>query len=94
MYDLVESKTVTAELFGMRSLGPFYTACLKAGRFDLILESRHARSKARMLPQQTDDTALKKQMAGLLIELRHTRKTMERLRRKLDSIKEHVDAKR
>ncbi len=42
-YDAVGSKTTTARLFGMRSLGPFYTACSRAGRWDLVPEGRRAR---------------------------------------------------
>lgn len=76
VFDAVKSKTVTAELLGLRSLGPFHTACLREGRLELIPGSRRARSKTRMLLQQAENTGLERQMAGLALELRRTRRAV------------------
>jgi hypothetical protein len=76
VYDAVKSKTATAELLGLRSLSPFYTACLKEGRLDLVPNSRRARSKTGAPAQQADSAGLKRQMAGLVLELRRTRKAV------------------
>jgi hypothetical protein len=76
VFDVVKSKTATAELLGLRSLGPFYTACLKEGRLDLVPDSRRARSKAGTPPQQADSAGLKRQIAGLILELRRTRRAV------------------
>ncbi|HEX76333.1 MAG TPA: hypothetical protein G4O12_07130 [Dehalococcoidia bacterium] len=50
VYGIVKSKTATARLFGMRSLGPFYTACSREGRWDLVPEGRRARVGAGGAP--------------------------------------------
>jgi hypothetical protein len=76
VYDAVKSKTVTAELLNLRSLNPFYTACLKEGRLDLVPSSRRARGKTGMPLQPADSAGLGRQMAGLLLELRRTRKAV------------------
>jgi hypothetical protein len=81
VYDAVKSKTVTAELLGLRSLSPFYTACLREGRLDLVPDSRRARSKTRTLLQQAENTGLGRQMAGLALELRRTRMAVVSLHR-------------
>ncbi|MFC1905223.1 hypothetical protein ACFLXL_00245 [Chloroflexota bacterium] len=84
VYDLVKSKTVTMKILGLRSLGPLHTACLREGRLELIPESYRARSRAKALAMEVGDTGLKQQMAGLALELRRTRKAMDKLWRKLD----------
>jgi hypothetical protein len=76
VYDAVKSKTATAELLGLRSLSPFHTACLKEGRLELVPGSRRARSKTGTLLQQTENTGLGRQMAGLALELRRTRRAV------------------
>jgi hypothetical protein len=81
VYDAVKSKTVTAELLGLRSLSPFYTACLKEGCLDLVPDSRRARSTTKTLLQQSENAGLRRQMAGLLLELRRTRKAVVSLHR-------------
>jgi hypothetical protein len=85
VFDVVKSKTATAELLGLRSLSPFYTACLKEGRLDLVPDSRRARGKTVTPPQQADSAGLKRQMAGLALELRRTRKAVTGLHRWLQS---------
>ena len=81
VFNAVKSKTATAELLGLRSLSPFYTACLKEGRLDLMPNSRRARSKTGTPPQQADSAGLKRQMAGLVLELKRTRKAVVNLHR-------------
>jgi hypothetical protein len=76
VFDATRSKTATMELLGLRSLGPFYTACLKEGHLDLVPRSYRARSKTRALPQQAESTGLGQQMAGLVLELKRTRKAV------------------
>jgi hypothetical protein len=90
VFNMVKSKTITAELLGLRSLSPFYTACLKEGRLDLVPDSRRARSKAGILPQQTGNAGLGRQMAGLALELRRTRKAVVSFHRWL----QHCDSKK
>jgi hypothetical protein len=90
VYDAVKSKTVTAELLNLRSLSPFYTACLKEGRLDLVPNSRRARGRIGTPPQQADSAGLKRQMAGLLLELRRTRKAVVSFHRWL----QHYDSKK
>ena len=84
VYDAVRSKTATARLFGMRSLGPFYTACSREGRWDLVPEGRRARVGAGVLPQQPEDVSLGRQVVCLSLELGRTRRAMDALRRRLD----------
>jgi hypothetical protein len=45
VYDAVKSKTATAELLNLRSLSPFFTACLKEGRLDLVPNSAEPGAK-------------------------------------------------
>lgn len=85
VYDAVKSKTATADMLGLRSLGPFHTACLREGRVELVPESRRARSKTRILLQQAESMGLKWQMAGLALELRRTRRAVASLHRWLQS---------
>jgi hypothetical protein len=89
VYDAVRSKTATADLLGLRSLGPFHTACLKEGRLELVPGSRRARSRTRAMPQQAKNTGLGWQMAGLTLELRRTRKAVVSFHRWL----QHYDSK-
>jgi hypothetical protein len=89
VYDAVKSKTVTAELLNLRSLNPFYTACLKEGRLDLVPNSRRARGKTGMPLQPADSAGLGRQMAGLALELRRTRKAVVSFHRWL----QHYDSK-
>ena len=79
VFDAVKSKTAAAELLGLRSLGPFHTACLREGRLDLVPSSRRARSRAGTLLQQAKNVGLERQMAGLVLELRRTRKAVASL---------------
>jgi hypothetical protein len=90
VYDAVKSKTVTAELLNLRSLSPFYTACLKEGRLDLVPDSRRVRGKTETLSQQADSAGLKRQMAGLVLELRRTRRAVVSLNKWL----RHYDSKK
>jgi hypothetical protein len=85
VYDAVKSKTAVAELLGLRSLSPFYTACLKEGCLDLVPDSRRVRGKTMTPSQQADNAGLKRQMAGLALELRRTRRAVARLHRWLQS---------
>jgi hypothetical protein len=94
VFDAVKSKTATAELLGLRSLSPFYTACLKEGRLDLVPDSRRARGKTGTLLQQADNAGLKLQIAGLILELRRTRRAVVSLNKRLqcyDSKKKRGD---
>jgi hypothetical protein len=81
VYDTVKSKTVTAELLNLRSLSPFYTACLREGRLDLVPDSRRARGKTGTPLQPADSAGLGRQMAGLMLELRRTRRAVVSLHR-------------
>jgi len=90
VYSIVKSKTATARLFGMRSLGPFYTACSREGRWDLVPEGRRARVGAGVLPQQPEDVSLGRQVVCLSLELGRTRRAMDDLRRVLNRMSKGV----
>lgn len=85
VYDAVKSKTATAELLNLRSLNPFYTACLEEGRLDLVPNSRRVRGKTGMPLQPANSAGLGRQMAGLALELRRTRRAVGNLHRWLQS---------
>jgi hypothetical protein len=76
VFDAVKSKTTTAELLGLRSLGPFHTACLREGHIELVPRSRRARSKTGMPSQQLGNAGLERQVTGLVLELRSTRRAV------------------